>query len=202
MEKVQLKLVLSSPSPKRWKLYLEDDSFVGSIGYKTKRHFYLTDKWLNREKLLSDVLDFEKSEVRSQLFGYLARSEQAPKKVKDWLKKRNLSNDLIDQFIEEAETKGFLSSQRYGEMKLRTELRKGNKPLWRIKLDLQNQGIDSDQVNFEEFNERDSLFNYVKKNRWKLSKDRDKFIKRLMGKGFSYSLILSVLKDVEEDNLG
>ena len=201
MEKIQLNLKLTSQSPKRWKLLTEDGNFMGTIGYKTKRAFYLTDKWLNREKNIKEVLDFEKNEVRTQLYAYLSRAEQSPQKAIDWLKKRGVTKTDIDTILEEVKEKGFLSSKRYSDFKLKKEFRKGNKPLWRVKLELKNQGIEIDEIDLKEYDEKESLINYIYRNLWKLKKDRDKFIKSLMMKGFKYSLISLVIEEIDNESI-
>ena len=201
MKKIQLNLELISQQPKRWKLLSEDGKYVGTIGYKTKRNFYLTDKWLNKEKNLESILEFEKNEVKSQLYGYLSRAEQSPKKVIDWLQKRGVSKSDRETLLEEVKEKGFLSSKRYSDFKLKKEFKKGNKPLWRVKLELKNQGIEIDEIDLKEYDEKESLINYVYKNLWKLKKDKDKFIKSLMMKGFKYSLILLVIEDIDNESI-
>jgi len=198
MNKIQLNLDLISQSPKRWKLLSEDNKHMGTIGYKTKRYFYLTDKWLNKEKNLEEILEFEKSEIRTQLYAYLSRCEQTPKKATDWLKKRGVPQKDISILLKEVIDKDYISTERYSEIKLRKEFNKGNKPLWRIKLELQNQGIDSQNINLEYFDEKASLMNYINKNLWKLKKDKEKFKRGLIMKGFNYSLVASIIKDIIE----
>lgn len=201
MSKIQLNLVLSSLSPKRWKLLTENGQVVGNISYKTKRQFYLTDKWLNKEKDLDEVLAFEKQIIRSQFLEFLSKSEKSPQKAKDWLSKRAVKKDEISELLQEAENKGFISIERYTELKLKKESRKGNKPLWKIKLELQNQGISPSSIKLTDYNENEALKNYIYKNFWKLNKDNDKFIKRLMARGFNYSSIIQAIQEINNEDI-
>ena len=201
MSKIQLNLVLSCLSPKRWKLLTENGQVVGNISYKTKRQFYLTDKWLNKEKDLDEVLAFEKQIIRSQFLEFLSKSEKSPQKAKDWLSKRAVKKNEISELLQEAENKGFISIERYTELKLKKESRKGNKPLWKIKLELQNQGISPSSIKLTDYNENEALKSYIYKNFWKLNKDKDKFIKRLMARGFNYSSIMQAIQEINNEDI-
>lgn len=125
------------------------------------------------------------------------RRPHSVKEISDYLKRNRAEEELIETILEKCAKMRLLNDEEFAKTWLRHR-QNGNRSRRHIINELRQKGISSDIINELEFGDESStLRDLVAKKRSKYSDER-KLINYLQRKGFAYSDIAAVLKDVED----
>ena len=179
----------------RFNLYSED-KFIMGISYENLIPYGFSEFEISDEELLKLYeKENEDSALRSAL-RYSSRAMKSEKEVRDYLYKKNISEEIEDKIIEKLKDLNLLDDERYLSLYLEDKFLYGDDGSAKIKSKLIQKGLDSQKINLEmenfEEQERKNLKNLISKkiNSYLEKKDgRNKMIRFLMNKGYSYSLI-------------
>ena len=146
-------------------------------------------KWLNASDLWNKSLDI------------LSRREHSVTELKNKLKKFNPdSSDLLD-VLEKLKSSNFLDDERFAASFIRSKAESGYGPNY-ISQYLLKKGISSDQYDMYSLEidwEDKCLIQYNKKSRNQKTnfKEKEKILRFLAYRGFSYEIIKNALKDID-----
>lgn len=151
----------------------------------------------------SDVKQYQKmsdeGKLKSRMHEWLMGRLHSQKELRDYLYKKKVDKDLIDQWVSEAVEKGYVNDTEFARWFAEGRRRK-NKSNREISAELAAKGIDRSVVQSVvedlEDDEEDALQNLIAKlqNRTRYQ-DEKKLISYLMGKGYRYSDIKDALND-------
>ncbi len=128
----------------------------------------------------------------SILANYLSISERSPLWLKQYLKRHECPPAWCEEFTKRAYEQNFLSTKRYAEIFLAQAQKKGNKPFWLLKKELQRRGIPAEDIPANVFDDSEALKLVLKKlskKKWEPAKLKQS----LLRKGFSSTLIREAL---------
>ncbi len=135
----------------------------------------------------------------------LAKRDYSRFKLVQKLKQKGHSKEAIDETIEELLEKKYLREDLYIEARIKGLIRKGYAADFiKKKLAAENCSIETDQVykQMEELkiDERSIVFDLIEKKLYgkELSESRDKVMRFLLSKGYSYPLIKECFQDISE----
>lgn len=156
----------------------------------------------------AEIEKIENEEVNAKAFNaaanFLKTRERSKKEICDKLKTKEFTPTQIEKVLEKLERLNIVNDKRFAEMFVRDRMKLKPKGKRALSIELMQKGIDKNIIE-EVLNEMlggDQELELAKKILEKAEKKysgfdenakRDKIIKYLMGKGFSYSLIEKVL---------
>jgi len=182
-----------------------------SIFIDSKYSFSLSLNELMAEKLkLSQELDemglkrlkkmSEDGKLKARALEWVFNRPRSNREFKDYMYRKKADPDLTERLIDEFTERGYLNETHYADWLVDMRRRKG-KSERAIRSELSSKGIDRDIVAetlTDSGNELERLKNLVTKKgqlpRYKT--DPQKFMRYLVGKGFSYNDIKQVLSEV------
>ncbi|MDD5731483.1 MAG: RecX family transcriptional regulator [Patescibacteria group bacterium] len=150
----------------------------------------------------------ENEEVNAKAFNaaanFLKTRERSGKEIRDKLKTKEYSENIIEKVLEKLERLDIVNDRRFAEMFVRDRMKLKPKGKKVLQLELAQKGINRDIVD-EVLNEMlggDNELELAKRVLEKIEKKysglegnvrRDKIIKYLLSKGFSYNIVEKVL---------
>lgn len=147
-------------------------------------------------------------DISLRYLGYKARSE---KKMREYLHKKNISDDVINEVIEKLGEYGYCDDRALAESIMTSDTKNKRLGVRRSVHRMKGAGIQDDLSsdfleNKDEALEKDNALYWAEKMLPKISGDkfsrRNKLSARLANKGFSYSTISSVLGELNFDDFG
>jgi len=155
-----------------------------------------------------EIEDIEKEEVVAKAFNaaanFLKTRERSKKEIKDKLQTKEYSPNVIEKVLEKLERLDIVNDKRFAEMFVRDRMKlkpEGKRVLF---LELKQKGIDDGIIEevltyyVDENSEMEMAKRVLKKvgKRYSGMEERikrDKIVKYLLGKGFSYSIVEKIL---------
>lgn len=193
------KITIHCHSPKIYLIQAEKNIF---IGHKVFKEFRLK-LGENKDLDLSSILLNQETYLFNISREYLSLSEKSTSHLERFLLRHCCSSFLREKIIEKMREEQFLNDERYLKIYLENAIRKGNKPYQVLKKELQKKNL---HIDYQEnpYDELKSLLNLIKKNEYRLKKDKKKFSEYLRRKGFGFDLIkkaLSLAENEDHDHL-
>ena len=160
---------------------------------------------LSQPKLRSLKQASEDGKLFDRMLAWLARRPRSIWEVRDYLRRKQAPDDLVDKFIAQLEELNYIDDQAFAEAWVRS--RRVLKPISQRKLrsELYKKRVDSDIIDIvledDETDEHQVLRQLVEKKR-KQSRyqDEQKLLAYLARQGFNYSDIRSVLDQLAEED--
>ena len=137
----------------------------------------------------------EFSKARNKAFKLLSYRERTIKEIEDRLSKKDFEADVIKAVVDFLLEKDYLNEERFAEMWIRSRIRRKAEGLRKLKAALKQKGVDdrvADDALSQEFDkqmQQEALEAATEKMLVKSQGDRDKFIRMLLGRGFSWKQI-------------
>jgi regulatory protein len=188
----------------RYNIFI-DDEFKFGLDEGTLIKFDLRK---GLEVTQEDIDKIENEEVNAKAFNaaasFLKTRERSRKEIRDKLKTKEYSEGVIEKVLEKLERLDIVNDKRFAEMFVRDRMKLNPKGKKVLQMELAQKGIDrniTEEVLGEMLN-NDNEIELAKKVLEKVEKKysgleekarRDKIIKYLLGKGFSYNLIEKIL---------
>lgn len=170
-----------------------DEGVVARLGLYEKKEI--------NEKEIEQI---EKEEVVAKAFNvavnFLKTRERSKKEIRDKLKIKEYSESVIEKVLAKLENLDLLNDKRFAEMFVRDRMKLKPKGKKVLSIELAQKGIDRDIIEEvlqelmsgdEEIELAKKVFEKAEKKYSGLEKNlrRDKIIKYLLGKGFSYNIV-------------
>lgn len=158
------------------------------------------------DKVLADILDVLKKRGRERALYIIERSEKTEKEIRNKLNVEYYPESIVEYVINFLKNYNYINDRRYAEQYVSSKI--SGKSSRQIKYELVRKGISGEIVE-EVLDEQDVDCRSVIKNilntrRFDKNlsdrKQLDKQIRYFIGKGFEYDDIVSVLKEVSENN--
>jgi len=175
-------------------------------------HFFLDQNQQEKELSESEISEL-KDKLRSynwrKFLNYLAYKERSVRQSIFYLRKLNLHNSLIDEFIEKARRLNYLNDARFAELYVESLINK-KKSYREIYNKLRINGISEDSIAellgsmYPHELQRSLLRQEIEKqltriSKLKIEKKREKILIKLTRKGFKYEDIRDLLRELLPD---
>jgi len=147
--------------------------------------------------------DEQRRELKAKAIQLLARREHGRKELSSKLPEADAG--IVDQVLDQLELDGYLSDQRYASMLLRSRFSQGY-GLQRVRADLIKKGVSLDWLELAEEEEQPDWFELAREQLHRKFRDgiaddfkqRNKQMRYLQGRGFSFDQIKYALSPTEE----
>lgn len=188
----------------RFNLYL-DGEFYSGIELDTIVKYGLKNyQDIEKQKLDSYILESESFFAFNKALKYLSKSMKTESEIKDYLKTKNFNNNVIDLAIEKLYEYKYINDEIY--VKNYVDFYKNKYGKLKIKQNLINKKINEEIIDeFLSFNEEESLLIVINliekmiKNKELDDKLKQKVIRNLLSKGYSYDIIKSAFKRIKDN---
>lgn len=154
-----------------------------------------------------EVLERESEKTEALLISYkYLRNLKTKKQLKDYLFKKKINRETIDEVVDELEEKGYVDDYDYAVKLIRDSQNINRDGKRKIIYKLRSKGIKQDVIDeamsFYDFDKELENINYLYKNRLKMRGYNEKEIlsckNYLVNKGFEYENINSEMNDIDE----
>ena len=188
----------------RFNLYL-DGEFYSGIELDTIVKYGLKNyQEIEKQKLESYILESESFFAFNKALKYLSKSMKTESEIKDYLKTKNFNNNVIDLAIEKLYEYKYINDEIY--VKNYVDFYKNKYGKLKIKQNLINKKINEEIIDeFLSYNEEESLLIVINliekmiKNKELDDKLKQKVIRNLLSKGYSYDIIKSAFKRIKDN---
>lgn len=183
-----------------------DDVFLAEISDDTLVKFAITKDRIFSTKEFKDILDYNNLVTcLNQSYEYLRRRPHLKRELYTKLKNKNFSGQVIEQTLKELQERKYLNDNEFIEMFIRDRIRERKSGPLLIKKKLIEKGAPQSltdnrlQELFPENLQIEIIQTLVSKKLPDLSElsnlqDKQKLIRFILGRGFSWSLIERALK--------
>lgn len=198
------KIEVQKKSKDRYNIYI-DDEFKFGLDEGTLIKFDLRK---GIEITQEEIEKIENEEVNAKAFNaaasFLKTRERSKKEIRDKLKSKEYSENSIEKVLEKLERLNIVDDKRFAEMFVRDRMKLKPKGKRVLSLELAQKGIDKDIIEevLDEMLGGDNELELAKRVLEKANKkysgleereQKDKIIKYLLSKGFSWDIINVVL---------
>ena len=190
----------------RYSLYL-DERFICTLEAEVlAKNKLKTGDEISEEKL--EELRLESGDLSSfeRALSYLEKGMKTEKNIRDYLLSKGYLEESVEKAVKKLKSYGYIDDEAYAENFIKTySSLKGSR---KLKYDLLAKGIDKaiiDEKLSELLLEEDEkqackqICNKYLKGKDLDNKTKQKLFNHLSGKGFSYEIILSTLKEVSKE---
>ena len=198
------KVEVQKKDKNRVNLYIDEEFYCGldldtCVKYGLKKDLELSD-----EKLKIVIFDAQKNDAFNKSVNYLGSALKTKKQLRDYLKKKEFSEEIIEYVIEKMVEYRYLDDAHFVDSYYKTYKNKyGNN---KMKYNLISKGVSKTIVeeyfdNLEEDNS-EVLYNLALKklgNKEKTRENLDKVYRFLVSRGFDFDEVTSVIKKLKED---
>lgn len=176
----------------RYQIFV-DSAFFATVLDETVVKFHLTTGLeLSSENLSKIIFDGQLPLALDYSYSLLSTFNKTEKEMKEYLKKKGFSDDVISLAIIKLKNNHFLDDVKFCDNYIATHKTKSKKA---IKFELRNKGIEEKIISFalENIDNQDEivlkLAQKFVKNKKNDDKIREKLYRHLIGKGFTYGEI-------------
>ncbi len=194
-------------SKNKYKIILEDDSYLTLYEDVILKHELLLKKEINNQDLI--LKDNNKYELYEKCLIYLNKKLRCEKEIIDFLNKYTIDFKEIDEVIKKLKENGFLNQSLYLKSYIHDKIYLTNDGPIKIKKDLLNLDFQEEDIDLELNNLSSELIKnkiqkYVNKklkfNKSSLYLFKNKMLGNLLNLGYLKDDIFEILNNIEIDN--
>lgn len=187
----------------KYRLYLDNGEVLDTYDNVILKNDLLLKKTLDNNKYNKIIEDNTKEEAYNNAFKYISIRKRSTKEIRDYLKRKNTNEDIIEEVMLRLTKEKLLNDEEYTQAFIKDKLRFTTMGEYKIINELKRQGISSDIINkYSHLMSEDILLEKITKLIEKQIKNnhkydnktlRNKIYINLLNSGYSSELITKVL---------
>lgn len=200
-------------SANKYKVFLEDGSNITLHENIIIKYNLLINKEINIDEMQDIIKDNNNYLVYDLALKYISTKMRCESELREYLKKKNIEDDEINNIIERLKQNGFINEKLYVKSFISDKVRLSNYGPNKIRNELSNLNINSDLIEEELSNyPKDEILNNLEKlidKKIRSNKNygenilKQKIISEFLNKGYYKEDILNILdnKNLSNDDL-
>lgn len=188
----------------RYNLYLDGEFYSGLEPDVIVKYSFKNFMEIEKDKIEQIVLESESFYAFNKALNYLSKSMKTENEIREYLLKKSIKKEMVENAIEKLIEYKYINDEIYA--KNYVDFYKEKLGKLKIKQNLLNKKIDNKIITkFIDYSEDENLDNIVKliekqsKNKELDLKLKQKIIRNLLSKGYSYEIIKKGFKKVDND---
>lgn len=186
----------------RVNIFLDGEFYCGLDGLIMLKYGLKEGKEIDEEEIESIHLQSERQSATDKAFAYAIKYFKPEKKVREHLKEKGYLPSLIDEIISKLKDYGYVDDEKYATTYV--SINAERKGVNRIKVDLLNAGISPSIVSMA-LEELDDQYKACLKYAQKYANnhnplDKNKLMRHLYSKGFSFEDIKRACNNLQEED--